>query len=226
MKEYKITNLTFSYGKNTILNNISASIPAGQCYALVGANGSGKSTLISVLAGSKKAAAGQLDLPNTPTVSLKQLKRPATIGYVPQENPLLEGLSGYDNLLLWFEGNRSDFKKALESPLIEMLGITKYLDKKVSKLSGGMKRRLSLAIGLINNPEFLLLDEPSAALDLPGKAAISEYLNEYIKNGGTILLTSHEEAELQLCNGYLILKNGCITDINNPISIEEILKMI
>lgn len=219
---FKIENLYFSYGKRLILNNINISIPTGKCYALLGANGCGKSTMISILAGSRKADAGTLTLPNSEKWLLTASKRPLKIGYVPQENPLIPTLNGYDNLLLWFEGNKKDFKKALNSELIKMLGIESYIKRPVSKLSGGMKRRLSLAIGLINAPDLLLLDEPSAALDLPCQMDMLGYLKTYLESGGTILLTTHEENELDICDKLMILKNGTLEICEPGMNISEL----
>lgn len=219
---YKIEGLSFAYGKRKILNNIEVSIPSGNCYALLGANGCGKSTMISILSGSRKAHSGKLILPDNSEVKLTSVKRPYSIGYVPQENPLIPTLSGYDNILLWYRGSKKDFDNALKSELIQMLGIESYIHRQVSKLSGGMKRRISLAIGLINSPELLLLDEPSAALDLPCKQEILGYLHTYISKGGTIILTTHEESELSLCKKYMILKEGNIVYQEPGISIQEL----
>ena len=223
--EYILSDVSFSYGKRKILDNIGFSMESGKCYALLGANGCGKSTLMTILAGSRKAASGTLSFPDGTVCNLKSSGRSSLIGYVPQENPLINTLNGYDNLLLWYKGSGSELKKTIKSDLIQMLGIDSYLKRTVSKLSGGMKRRLSIAIGLINSPKILLLDEPSAALDLPCKQDIAKYLDEYNKKGGTILLTTHEEAELSLCDRYMILKGGNITEHEPGMPVDKLISL-
>ena len=92
-----------------------------------------------------------------------------------------------------------------------MLGIGEFIGKRVSKLSGGMKKRLSIGCAMAKRPPVLLLDEPTAALDLQCKQDIAAYLRAYRQSGGIVLLTTHEESELKLCDSWYILKNGRLT---------------
>jgi len=198
-----INNLTFSYGKRTILDDVSFEIKEGECVGIVGTNGSGKSTLLSIIAGVRKAKSGAI------TKSDNKL----TISYVPQENPLMPDLSGYDNILLWYKGSKKSLEEKLSSELISMLGINSYLKKPVKRLSGGMKKKISLAMALINEPALLIMDEPSAALDLPSKADMAIYLKKYIATGGSIIITSHEEAEFDICDTLYLLKDAKLNKI-------------
>lgn len=198
----KVDNVSFSYGKHKILNNISFEIPTGSCACIIGANGCGKSTLLSILTGTRKPLAGTVSFPVEKSVS-----------YVPQDNPLLPDVTAKENLYLWFKGGKADFKAALESDYISMLGIKDFLNKPVKKLSGGMKKRLSIAIAIINNPSILILDEPSAALDLPCKMDIRAFLNDFIKKGGTVIITTHDEEELDLCTLLYVLKDSNLSQI-------------
>ena len=136
------------------------------------------------------------------------------IGYVPQENPLLPELSAYDNLFLWFQGNKRKYETALEQDSMKMLQLKDFLHKPVKSLSGGMKKRVSLGIALLNDPTLLILDEPSVALDLPCKQDMHHYLTECLSNGKTVLITTHEEAELDLCTTLYILKNGTLHKVD------------
>lgn len=199
----KINNLTFSYGKKTILDDVNLEINEGECVGIVGANGSGKSTLLSIIAGVRKARLG----------TIEKSDPKLTISYVPQENPLMPDLSGYDNILLWYKGSRKSLNEKLESELISMLGISSYLKRPVKKLSGGMKKKISLAMALINEPALLIMDEPSAALDLPSKADMALYLKKYISTGGSIIITSHEEAEFDICDTLYLLKDSKLEKI-------------
>lgn len=220
----EIQNLSFSYKKQPILDNVSFRIPKGSCTGIIGANGCGKSTLLSILAGSRRAAGNLIVTEKEMSYSLKKSLRPDFIGYVPQENPLLEDVSGFDNLFLWYKKGKKEFQDMLSSPLIGMLDITSYLQKPVRSLSGGMKKRLSISIAFINQPTLLILDEPSAALDIPCKYAIQEYLLEYLRQGGTILISTHETEELSLCQNLLALKNGKLQEIDTGLSTEELIK--
>ncbi|MGN0347799.1 MAG: ABC transporter ATP-binding protein [Lachnospiraceae bacterium] len=207
-----IQKVQFQYGKHIVLQDISFSIPEGKCCGIIGANGCGKSTLLSILAGARKAGNGTL-LYQGETYSLKSHHRPLQFGYIPQDNPFIEQLSAYDNLYLWYRGKRSDFQNALKEEMIQMLGIEEFLSKKVSQLSGGMKKRLSIAAGFMNHPKVLILDEPSAALDIPCKADIYRYLTAYLDQGNTVIITTHEPDELDLCNILLVMKEGRLEQV-------------
>ncbi len=212
----KISNVNFSYKRNPILKDLSLQINQGECIGIVGANGCGKSTLLSVLAGSRRAASASMiydgkDLTKDP----KTLSR--LIGYVPQENPLLPELSAYDNLYLWFQGGKKAFEQALYQESMEMLMLTDFLKKPVKSLSGGMKKRVSLGIALLNDPKLLILDEPSVALDLPCKQDMHHYLTKCLSSGKTVLITTHEEAELDLCTTLYILKKGALHKVNKDL---------
>ena len=221
---FKLENIEYSYHNNKILNQISLSVTQGDCIGIIGANGCGKSTLLSVMAGAKKPACGKIFFDtNTADTSGYFCNR---IGYVPQENPLLSDLTGYDNLMLWFRGTRKEFQAALESELIRMLEISDYLHKPIRKMSGGMKKRISIASAFINRPSVLILDEPSAALDLPGKKDIRNYLQQYLKRDGTVIITTHDEEELNLCNRIYVLKNGMLHPVKKELRGDALIALL
>lgn len=118
----------------------------------------------------------------------------------------MEELSARDNLRLWYE--KEEMEAALSDGVLAMLGIGEFLNVRVSKMSGGMKKRLAIGCAVAHKPKVLLLDEPSAALDLVCKERISNYLKEFKKEGGTILLATHDVQELPLCDALYILKGG------------------
>ncbi len=211
----KINNITFYYGKRAILDDINLEIGKSVCVGIIGHNGCGKSTFLSVLAGVKKPKSGTI-----------QKDKDITISYVPQENPLMPDLSGYDNILLWYKGSKKQLGEALNSELISMLGVNDYLKKPVKKLSGGMKKKISLAMALINEPDLLIMDEPSAALDLPSKADMAGYLEKYKSMGGSVIITSHEFAEFAICDSMYLLSNTKLTPVNKDISSDELMKLI
>ena len=202
-----INNLCFSYGKKTILADLSLQVKQGTCVGIVGANGCGKSTLLSILSGILIPSSGSYFIQNQDVIKHPKLIN-QSIGYVPQENPLIPELTVKDNLSLWYAGSPFSFSQDLKSGILPQLQINSFLHMPVYKLSGGMKKRVSIALALVNHPAMLILDEPSAALDLICKKEIHEYLSSYLKTGGTILFTTHEESELDLCNVLYVLRNG------------------
>lgn len=200
-------HISFSYRKKEVLRDISFTAKEGDFIGIIGKNGCGKSTLLSVLAGVRQPAGGTLSYEGAPLFSKKSI--PAeTVGYVPQLNPLLPELSVRDNLKLWK-------RTAANTPdsLYQQMGLTDYLHVPVAKLSEGLKKRVSIASVLQNSPKILILDEPSAALDLPCKEVIHEQLLSFTGNGGIVLFTTHEEAEFSLCTTLFVLKDGSLQQI-------------
>lgn len=206
--ELKISGLKKSYRRQAVLEDINLSANSGSCIAILGANGSGKSTLLSILAGVQRADGGSFTLDGNDLFADSAL-RSRMVGYVPQGTPLIPELTAKDNLLLFY--SREALDTELSGGILAMLGIGEFLSKRVSQLSGGMKKRLSIGCAMASHPPVLLLDEPTAALDLVCKKDIAAYLKAYRQSGGIVLLTTHEESELKLCDGWYILKNGRLT---------------
>lgn len=190
----QIENISKSYGKKQVLNNISFSANPGDVIGILGVNGSGKSTLLTCIA-SHFAKTNEVN-----------------VGYVPQENPLFDELKPIDNIKMWSSLSKSEILEKLSQPPLVNMGITEFLDTPVRKMSGGMKKRLSIATVLINQPQLLLLDEPFAALDLPAKQDILQYLSGYRLMSGTIIVASHDEDIFNFCNKVYLLKNGELMD--------------
>lgn len=205
--EIRIDSIVKKYGKKQVLRGISFSAAEGECIGIIGGNGCGKSTLLSILAGVKKANSGRF-LADGDDLFLNPKKRSELIAYVPQGIPLLEELSALDNLRLWYHKN--DLQRQLDSGKLKMLGIDEFLKKTVKKLSGGMKKRLAIGCCIANSPKILLLDEPTSALDIICKEQIREYLSSYKKDGGIILIATHDEAELKECDRLLIIRDGLV----------------
>lgn len=211
-----------SYRARPILKGVDLTVPAGTCVGIVGSNGCGKTTLLSILAGAVRAEKGSIRYRGTEAFkNPKVFAREAA--YVPQENPLMEELSVRDNLRLWYHGGREWMETDLKEGAAAMLGVGEMLGRTVGKLSGGMKKRLSIACALSNHASVLIMDEPGAALDLECKAAIRSYLKNYMAGGGTVILTSHELAELSLCNVMYVLKDGKLELLENGLSEQELI---
>lgn len=207
IKNVKITvkNISKSYKKKIVLQNIDLEVTSGKIVGILGLNGSGKSTFLSILAGVKPCDSGTFFVDDE-NIFTNEKKRREIIGYVPQGVPLIEELSGYDNLSLWYDSK--NLKHQLEEGFLKKLGISDFAKLQVSKMSGGMKKRLSIACAVAHNPSVLLLDEPMTALDLPCKQIISDYILDFKNRGGIVLLASHDVMELELCQEWYILKDG------------------
>ncbi len=219
----KVENIRKSYGRHKVLKGAGFACRAGQCIGIAGVNGSGKSTLLSVIAGIQKPDEGTVTAYG---VDLQKNKSYISrcIGYVPQENPLIEDLSVMDNLKLWYCDSPWDLKTELESGFLKKLGINEYQKKAVRKLSGGMKKRVSIAIAVHNKPGILLLDEPGASLDLLAKKIIRDYLKWYISTGGTVIIVTHDNEELDMCDALYVVSEGRLIETDRSLRGEELLK--
>lgn len=217
-----VADVTSAYGRKKILRGVSFTAQRGECIGIVGSNGCGKSTLLSILAGTLRPKSGQVLYYGRSAWSTsragsvhkdKEVIRKMT-GYVPQENPLIPELSVYDNLRLWYP-DRNTLRQELEQGFLSLLGIGEFARKQVGKLSGGMKKRVSIGIAMAGMPPILLMDEPSAALDLICKEDIRRYLQVYLERKGTVVITTHEEGELSLCSKLLVMKEGQLHQVDN-----------
>lgn len=201
----EIKGISKQYGTNHVLMSTGLGCMGGTIVGILGANGSGKSTFLSILArilpgdGGKFLCDG-VDLLKDPKLHARM------VGYVPQNNPLMEELTARDNLLLWY--TREEMERELQDGVLKYLGIGEFLSRQVSKLSGGMKKRLSIGCAMAKRPPILLMDEPTAALDLACKDWILSYLKAYKASGGVILLATHDALELDLCDHIYILKHS------------------
>lgn len=203
----EIKRIQKKYKKKAVLTDINLDVQEGSCVGILGGNGSGKSTLLSILAGVQKADNGSFLWGGADLFKNEKI-REEILGYVPQGNPLMEELTAWDNLRLWYE--KDELKKELDGGVLDMLGIPDFLKVPVRKMSGGMKKRLSIGCSVANHPKLLLLDEPSAALDLICKERIGNYLKDFKAQGGSIILATHDVQEIELCDVWYILKNGML----------------
>ncbi len=201
----ELAGIRKSYKRKKVLENISLKAKEGSCTGILGENGCGKSTLLSILAGVQKADEGSFVYQGKDLFQDSAF-RTKLLGYVPQGNPLLEELTAWDNLRLWYD--KKTLERELSDGVLALLGIDSFLKVPVRKMSGGMKKRLSIGCSVVCRPKILLLDEPTAALDLIGKGRIRDYLEEYRREGGILLLTTHDMQEMEFCDKCYILKQG------------------
>lgn len=222
----EIKEISKRYGRHRILENISFQIDKGECIGIVGANGSGKTTLLSIISGIMKADKGEI-LADGKVISNSPKNIAKYISYVPQDNPLINELTALDNLRLWYSGSKKELKNEVENGILKFLGINEFTDKTVSKMSGGMKKRLSIGIALLEKPSLLIMDEPSAALDLAGKYRIKDYMKQYTsKMNGSILVVSHDQNELSVCSKLFLLKDGHLNRIDAALEDSELIHLL
>ncbi len=203
--EVEVKGIKKAYPHKTVLNNITLSAGAGSCVGILGSNGSGKSTFLSILAGVHRADGGSFFYCGTDLLRHPG-QIPGALGYVPQTDPLMEELSAWDNLRMWYD--KATLRRELSEGALKMLGIDGFLKVPVRRMSGGMKKRLSIGCAVVSRPGILALDEPSAALDPVCKENIREYLSAYKREGGIILMVTHDAQDLELCDNCYILRDG------------------
>ena len=211
----EIEKLSKSFGEQKVLDKIDFNLESGEIVGLIGPSGSGKSTLIKTMLGMEKADEGEALI-----LDYKMPKREilSNIGYMAQSDALYEMLTGYENLEFFgkMKGVPSDkLKKEIEY-IAEIVDLTNDLKKLVSKYSGGMKRRLSLAITLIGSPELLILDEPTVGIDPSLRKNIWKELFKQRDSGVGILVTTHVMDEAELTDKVGLLLNGNIIDFDTP----------
>jgi lipooligosaccharide transport system ATP-binding protein len=214
----EVKNLHKAYAGQRVVDDISLAIRSGECYGLLGPNGAGKSTTLRLLLGLTDPDGGSVTLLN---LAVPRLAREARlrIGVVPQMDNLDPDFTVEENLLVYgryFNMSDADIRSRIPM-LLEFANLTAKKDAMVPTLSGGMKRRLSLARALVNDPDIIFLDEPTTGLDPQARHLIWQRLRELTSQGKTLLLTTHfmEEAE-RLCHRLGILDHGRMIAEDTP----------
>lgn len=207
----EIKNISKSYGEITALNNFTLSLQKGEVLGLLGPNGAGKTTLISILSGTVTGFSGSVTFKEQNLFGNMQLKN--HFGIVPQDMAFYDELNAMDNLLFWgglYDIPRSQLKRrALE--LLEMVELSSRAREPIKNFSGGMKRRLNIAIGLIHQPELLLLDEPTVGIDVQAKVSILDIIKNVGARGTSVVFTTHQLSEVeQICTRIAIMDKGII----------------
>ncbi|MBU7537745.1 ABC transporter ATP-binding protein [Leuconostoc lactis] len=212
-----LQNMTKSYGTRTVLDQMSLQLPTGQLLGLIGPSGSGKSTVIKLALGMTQADTGEAYIFETRMPNRKAL---AQIGYMAQNDALYETLTGYDNLK--FFAQMRDIK-AIDheiSRVAQIVDLTAALKQQVKGYSGGMKRRLSLAIALLGEPDLLILDEPTVGIDPALRLQIWEELRRQQANQKTILMTTHVMDEAERVDRVVLLFDGRIIADDSPAALK------
>ena len=226
----RIKNLTKSYKNRQVLQNLTFSIEPGEVYGLLGANGAGKTTTINIICNLLNADKGYVTIDHQP---ISQITK-KLIGIAPQENLLYRTLSCAENLSFFADiyGLDRETKQQQITATLEAVNLLDRAKSPVETLSGGMQKRLNIAVALVHQPQLVIFDEPTTGLDIEARYEIWELIRQLKNQGMTILLTTHllDEAE-RLCNRIGILKDGKIlaegslSELKNLIPGEEIIML-
>jgi ABC-2 type transport system ATP-binding protein len=207
----QIRNLTKSFGDVLALDHFSLDLQKGEVLGLLGPNGAGKTSLISILAGTLRGFTGSMTFLGRDLFSDRSLKN--RLGVVPQDMAFYEELNAMDNLLFWgglYDAPRADLKRRA-GELLELVELSGRAKEPVKNFSGGMKRRLNTAIGLLHRPDLLLLDEPTVGIDVQAKVSILEIIRSVGAAGTGVIFTTHQLAEVETtCSRIAIMDRGRI----------------
>ena len=205
-----VRNLTKRYGDTEVVRGVDLEVRQGECFGLLGPNGAGKTTTLRLLLGLIEPDGGSIDLAGIPVPARAREAR-MKIGVVPQMDNLDPDFTVAENLQAYgrYFGLDRRSVAARVPQLLEFAGLANKADAKISQLSGGMKRRLTLARALVHDPDILFLDEPTTGLDPQARHLIWERLKQLLAQGKTVLLTTHfmDEAE-RLCHRLGIMDQG------------------
>ncbi len=205
----KFENIKKSFGKIAAVDGISFEVESHEIFGLLGPNGAGKTTTVNMAVGLIKPDSGTVELSGLGSPSNPKVR--ARIGVAPQTLSLYDDLSAQENLECFGKvyGLSAGRLKERVAWSLDFVGLSERKNDRVKKFSGGMKRRLNLAVALVHGPEYLILDEPTAGVDPQSRNAIFENIDQLKKQGSTIIYTTHYMEEAQrLCDRVAIMDRG------------------
>lgn len=203
------------FGDKEVISSISLQVERGEIFGLLGPSGSGKTTLVKMMAGIDEASSGEFYLLGEKLPKLAMMSR---IGYMAQSDALYTELTARENLEFFgaLFGLKSSRLKERMVYAMELVGLGDHLNRTVSAYSGGMKRRLSLAVSLMHEPEVLILDEPTVGIDPLLRQSIWNELGELARLGTTIIVTTHVMDEADKCNRLGMIREGRLIALGTP----------
>jgi len=213
-----VRGLRKSYGALEVVSGVELAVAPGECFGLLGPNGAGKTTTLKLCLGLIEPDGGEIELLGQPVPQRARQAR-ARVGVVPQFDNLDPDFTVEENLVVYgryFGISESSIRQRIPA-LLDFAGLAKRGDAKIMTLSGGMKRRLTLARALVNDPQLVFMDEPTTGLDPQARHLIWERLRRLTQEGKTLVLTTHfmEEAE-RLCHRLAIMDRGRIIAEGSP----------
>lgn len=208
------------FGEKQVLRDVSLSIPKGAIYGLLGPSGCGKTTTVKIMAGILTSTSGNTRVLDQEMPNLTLMNE---IGYLAQSDALYASLNGVENMEFFGKiyGLSGKLLKSRISEALELVNLNDDLSKPVSDYSGGMKRRLSLAISILHKPQILILDEPTVGIDPLLRQSIWQELYQLAENGVTIVVTTHVMDEAEKCTRLSMMRDGVLLATGSP---QEIVK--
>ncbi|MGL6185838.1 MAG: ABC transporter ATP-binding protein [Clostridium chrysemydis] len=220
MNLLSVSNVTKSFKNSKVLDSINVNVSDSEIVGILGPSGAGKTTLIKCIMGMEKVDSGDITLLDSKIPNREVLNK---VGYMAQSDALYNELTAKDNLYFFgeiFKIPKKELKEKIDF-LVDLVDLKPFLSRKVNKFSGGMKRRLSLIIALIQDPELIILDEPTVGIDPELRLNIWKEINNLKSKGKSIIVTTHDMTEAIKCDRLLLLKDGNITASGTP---EELMK--
>lgn len=215
-----IQHISKSFKKQQVLKDINLDIAKGEIFGLLGPSGAGKTTLVKELVG--------LDIPTSGEAFLSGQKLPSLrvahqIGYMAQADALYEDLTAFENLDFFASlyGLKRKSRTVRIKAVMEIVDLSKDINKLVSHFSGGMKRRLSLAIALLHEPDILILDEPTVGIDPVLRKSIWNAFYQLNAQGTTIIVTTHVMDEAEKCDRLGLMRNGSLIAVGTPDDLKQ-----
>lgn len=204
-----------TFDRKTVLKNISLQVTKAETFGILGPSGSGKTTLVKLLNGIDEADAGEVHVMGVKMPALSMLQ---SIGYMAQSDALYTELSAKENLEFFASlyGLKGGNRVRRIADVMEVVNLQEHLRKRVGQYSGGMKRRLSLAIALLHEPPLLILDEPTVGIDPLLRQSIWRELKALNAKGTTIILTTHVMDEAEKCDRLAMIRDGELLAVDTP----------
>lgn len=215
-----VSHVNKSFNHKRILHDVNLTASTHEILGLIGPSGAGKTTIIKNIMGMEEPDDGDVTVFGQPMPNRKVLQR---IGFMAQEDALYNNLTGLENLKFFAQlfGVQKDQLKNRIDYTAGIVNLNQDLDKRVSNYSGGMKRRLSLAISLIQDPELLVLDEPTVGIDPELRRQIWDELRKYAEDGKSIIITTHVMEDAAECDELLMIREGHVITHGSPSSLEQ-----
>ncbi|MDF2834628.1 MAG: ABC-type multidrug transport system, ATPase component [Paenibacillus sp.] len=211
----RLHQVTRAFGSHAVIRELSLDIERNEIFGLLGPSGSGKTTLVKMIAGIDAASSGEVTLLGSKLPKLAMMER---IGYMAQSDALYGELSAKENLAFFAAlfGLRGARRNERMVYVMELVGLAHAFNQQVNSYSGGMKRRLSLAIALLHEPEVLILDEPTVGIDPLLRKSIWSELDKLSAQGTTILVTTHVMDEADKCHRLGMIREGALIAVGTP----------
>ncbi|GEO70360.1 ABC transporter ATP-binding protein [Levilactobacillus acidifarinae] len=215
-----VRNVAKQFGANVVLKQISLQLPAGRVMGLIGPSGAGKTTLVKAILGMEKVDSGTTTVLGTEMPNRQIMQK---IGYMAQSDALYETLTARENLRFFGElmGVTGTALTSSITHVAQVVNLTAELNRRVSAYSGGMKRRLSLAIALIADPDLLILDEPTVGIDPELRQQIWAELRQLKQHGKAILVTTHVMDEAERCDELMLIREGIALAQGTPDDLKQ-----